>query len=112
MISPLHSLQELVLSAHELPVGTADPFLTRVRNALNGLHASRSVPAESMTGSSDLVALLRQGVLRAHLARGDAPRLRVPQGHPWPTEAAWKNFGCTVQPAGVDHFLIEPQAWI
>jgi ATP-dependent DNA helicase RecQ len=108
MITLLRHLQNLVLSGEDAaPIPeTADPFLVRVHSALRGLRQS-----DQATGPSDLAGLLRQGVLRSHLARGDVPELRVPRGGAWPDERAWRAFGCDVRSAGTSHFRVEPQSW-
>lgn len=107
MIAPLRTLQELILgNAADASTPKADPFVARVHDALRSLRQSQS-PA----GAGDLAALLRQGMLRCHLARGEEPELRVPQGPNWPDEPTWKLFSCETRTAGSGHFLVRAGPW-
>lgn len=107
MIAPLRSLQELILgNAADPSMPSADPFVARVDDALRSLRQ-----AQSQVGTGDLAALLRQGMLRCHLAHGEQPELRVPQGPSWPDEPTWKLFNCETRAAGRGHFLVRAGLW-
>jgi ATP-dependent DNA helicase RecQ len=108
MVTPLRALQTLVLAESlSVPAGIvgADEFLLRVREAI------KSSGSDGTVGTSDLAGLVRQGILRCHLALGEEPEMRVPRRQGWPDEATWKLFSCEVRPAGAQHFLIRPQRW-
>lgn len=109
MIAPLRILQELVLTnaSISLPVAsTADPFLVRVQDALQTV---REAPGR--VGPSDLAILLRQGMLRCALARGEQPELRVPKGPPWPDDRIWRLFSCEVRGVGSAHYIVRAGQW-
>ncbi len=111
MIAPLHALQQIVLSSGvaNAPVherGYGDRFLARVADALGALQRSNAD-----VGPADLAALLRQGVLRCHSARGETPELRVPRGPSWPDEQTWSLFSCDAQRAGAGYFLVRVRPW-
>src|ERR1051325_5832336 len=108
MVSPLRTLQSLVLAeSFSFPTGTAeaDEFLMRVRDAVQSSGTNFGV------GTSDLAGLVRQGILRCHLALAEKQEIRVPRRQGWPDEATWKRFSCEVRSAGAQHFLIRPQQW-
>ena len=108
MIAPLREFQTVVLSAvseaREVVLG--DPLLRRVQAAIQSL-ANR--PDE--VGPSDIAGLLRQAILRNHLALGEESILRVPNEPGWPTREDWQEFACDTEMAGTRHFLVRPQAW-
>lgn len=106
MIAPIRVLQGLVLAVDGSPLTLGDPFLVRVRDAVEGLR----IPVPE-TGPADIAGLLRQGMLRCQLAAGGEAELRVPRGGGWPNESMWEGFGCTVNVAGPAHFLVSPKAW-
>ena len=62
-------------------------------------------------GPSDIAGLLRQAILRNHLALGEESVLRVPNEPGWPTREDWQEFACDTEMAGTRHFLVRPQAW-
>ena len=105
MIAPIHELQQLVLSAESSPMPSGDPFLARVRDALQGIPA-----ASGKTGKADIAGLLRQGMLRCQLKFGKDPELRVPRGEDWPTAELWHQFSCSARVAGA-HYFVRPQRW-
>ncbi len=84
----------------------ADPFVARVADALRSHRQS-----QSHVGPGDLAALLRQGMLRCNLARGELPELRVPQGPAWPDEPTWRLFNCAATTAGSRHYLVRAGPW-
>lgn len=106
MITPLRHLQEFVLSADASEEVPGDPFLSRAYSAIRSL---REGP--SRVGPADVAALLRQGMLRSHLARQDAPELRIPRADPWPDERMWARFNCDATVAGAMHFLVRARRW-
>ncbi|HMI82571.1 MAG TPA: protein DpdF [Polyangiaceae bacterium] len=107
MIAPLRTLQELILgNTGDSHAPQTDSFLSRVEDALRSLRESKSA-----VGPADLAALLRQGMLRCHLARGEHPELRVPRGIAWPDESMWRLFNCDARTAGSEHFLVRAGPW-
>ncbi len=108
MIAPIRELQQLVLEAShaESYPCPRDPFLARILSALRFIRED-----SAGVGPADLAALVRQGILRCHLGRGEQPELRVPSTAPWPDDATWRLFGCDARLAGVGHFLIQAQRW-
>jgi len=110
MIAPLHTLQQVLLGRPaKTPASNADhadPFLVRLEDALRGLREPKID-----VGPADLAALVRQGMLRCHLAHGETPDLRVPQGPGWPDEKTWSLFSCDVRRAGGGHFLVRAGPW-
>jgi ATP-dependent DNA helicase RecQ len=108
MISPLRDFQATVLSDRSyLSSGaTDDHLLSRVRSAVECVTTR---PAD--VGPSDIAVLIRQSIMRAHLALGEEPELRVPKSIGWPSEGEWQQFDCDALPAGPHHYLVRPRAW-
>ena len=108
MIAPLREFQAVLLSAasEAREVSLGDPLLRRFQAAIQSL-ANR--PDE--VGPSDIAGLLRQAILRNHLALGEDSVLRVPKEPGWPTRQDWQEFACDAEMAGTQHFLVRPQPW-
>ena len=109
MIAPRRYLQEIVLGAGPVSLGDwaiRDPFLAR-------LHAVVCAAAETpaVVGAGDLAGLVRQAILRCHLAANEPSELRVPRIDPWPDVRAWRAHGCNVESAGQRDFLISALPW-
>ena len=108
MIAPIRELQALVLAPDTWrpPNGRSDGFLVRIRQALGSIREQGD-----QVGSSDLAALVRQAILRCHLARNEAAELRVPNSPPWPDDSAWHLFNCSTSRIDVNHFLVRLERW-
>src|SRR5207249_4257474 len=105
MIAHAHELQYLI-SSGRTPAGAADPFLTRIANALDAVNRDGD-----LVGPSDIAGLLRQAMLRHHIRYHDVTQLRVPETIGWPGPDIWQLFGCDTSRAGVDHLFVRPRAW-
>jgi ATP-dependent DNA helicase RecQ len=108
MISPLRDFQSLVLSENSLPSlpASGDHLFARVHNAVQAL-----LIRSNEVGPADIAALLRQSILRAHLALDEDPELRVPRGPGWPTDVEWQQFDCDVLIASTQHYFVRPHLW-
>lgn len=97
---PLGDFQRLLVG-HEYETD-GDPFAERVASAVADLEAGAA-------GAADIAVLVRQILLRV-AGPGEAA-LRVPSRRGWPDDKMWREFGCDVDVAGVDHVRVRAHGW-
>ncbi len=98
---PIVDFQRLLLG-HEA-VTDGDPFAERLQRAVADANVG-------IAGKADVAVLVRQALLRRPSA-DEFATLRVPRGNSWPDQQLWREFGCDVFAADVNHFQVSAKTW-